>query len=57
MASTAETGPDTRNLIARLWSDQKVRSVIIQIVTLVVILTAVYLILQNVVANLKNVGK
>ena len=57
MAAISETGPDTRNSIARLWRDKEARSVIIQIVTLVVILTAVALILRNVVINLEAVGK
>ncbi len=57
MAAIAETGPDTRNLIARLWSNQQARSVIIQIVTLTVIFAALALILRNVVINLENVGK
>ena len=57
MAAISETGPDTRNSIARLWRDKETRSVIIQIVTLVVILTAVALILRNVVINLEAVGK
>ena len=57
MAAISETGPDKRNPIARLWSNQEARSVIIQIVTLVVILTAIALILRNVVINLEAVGK
>ena len=57
MAAISETGPDTRNSIARLWRDKETRSFIIQIVTLVVILTAVALILRNVVINLEAVGK
>ena len=57
MSSITETGPDTRNLIARLWSNQKARSVIIQIVTLTVVFAALALILRNVVINLEAVGK
>ena len=57
MASITETGPDTRSPIVRLWRNQKTRSVIIQIVTLTVILTAIALILRNVVINLEAVGK
>ncbi len=57
MGAISETGPETRNPIARLWRDKETRSVIIQIVTLVVILTAIALILRNVVINLEAVGK
>jgi general L-amino acid transport system permease protein len=57
MAEISETGSDARNPIARLWRDKETRSIIIQIVTLVVILTAVALILRNVVINLERVGK
>ncbi|MCH9019337.1 MAG: ABC transporter permease subunit [Proteobacteria bacterium] len=57
MAVIAETGPDTRNLIARLWSNQQARSVIIQIVALTVVFAAFGFILRNVVINLENVGK
>jgi general L-amino acid transport system permease protein len=57
MAVISETGPGTRNPIARLWRDKESRSVIIQIVTMVVILTAVALLLRNVVINLAAVGK
>ncbi len=57
MAAISETGPETSNPIARLWRDKKTRSIIIQIVTLAVILTAVGLILRNVVINLAAVGK
>ena len=57
MAATASTGPDTRNLIARLWRNQEARSVIIQIVTLAVIFAALALILRNVVINLETMGK
>ena len=57
MAAIAETGPDKRNPIARLWSNQQARSVIIQIVTLTVIFAVLALILRNVVINLAAVGK
>ncbi len=57
MAAIAETGPDTRNPIARLWNNQKARSVIIQIVALTVIFAALALIGRNVVINLERVGK
>ena len=57
MAAISETGSDARNPIARLWRDKETRSVIVQIVTLAVILTAVGLILRNVVINLEAVGK
>jgi len=57
MAAIAETSPDKRNPIARLWSDQKARSVIIQIVALTVIFAVLALIGRNVVINLERVGK
>ena len=57
MATIAKTGPDTRNLIARLWRNQEARSVIIQIVTLTVIFAALALIFRNVLINLEVVGK
>ena len=57
MATIAETGPDTRNLIARLWRNQEARSVIIQVVTLTVIFAALALIFRNVLINLEVVGK
>ncbi len=57
MAAIAETSPDKRNPIARLWSDQKARSVIIQIVALTVIFGVLALIGRNVVINLERVGK
>ena len=52
MATIAETGPDTRNLIARLWRNQEAWSVIIQVVTLTVIFAALALIFRNVLINL-----
>ncbi len=57
MATISETSPDKRNPIARLWSNQQARSVIIQIVTLTVIFAAFALIIRNVVINLEAVGK
>ncbi len=57
MATISETSPDQRNPIARLWSNQQARSVIIQIVTLTVIFAAFALIIRNVVINLEAVGK
>ena len=57
MAAIAETGPDKRNPLARLWSNQQARSVIIQIVTLTVIFAALALLIRNVVVNLEAVGK
>ena len=57
MATIVETGPDTRNLVTRLWRNHKARSVIIQIVTLTVTFAALALILRNVVINLETVGK
>jgi general L-amino acid transport system permease protein len=57
MATITETGPDTPNLLTRLWRNQKARSVIIQIVTLTVVFAALALILRNVVINLETVGK
>ena len=57
MASITETGSGTRSPIARLWSNQNARSVIIQIVTLTLVFAAIGLILRNVVINLEIVGK
>jgi len=57
MAAISETGSAPSNPIVRLWRDKETRSLIIQIVTLVVILTAVTLLLRNVVLNLERVGK
>jgi general L-amino acid transport system permease protein len=57
MAAISETGSGPSNPIVRLWRDKDTRSLIIQIVTLVVILTAVTLLLRNVVLNLERVGK
>ena len=57
MAAAFETGSDKRNLVARLWSNQEARSVIIQIVTLTVVFAALALILRNVAINLAAVGK
>lgn len=57
MAVTTDTIPDTRNLIARLWSNREARSVIIQIVTMVVLCAVLALIVRNVVVNLAAIGK
>ncbi len=57
MAAISETDTGTSNPLLRLWRDKETRSVIIQIVTMVVILTAVVLLLRNVVINLEAVGK
>ena len=57
MAVTTGTVPDTRNLISRLWSNQEARSVIIQIVTMVLLCAALVLIFRNVVINLAAIGK
>ena len=52
-----ENGPDNRNLIARLWSNQEVRPVIIQIVTVTVVFAVLALIIRNVTLNLETIGK
>ena len=57
MAATTDTVPDTRNPIARLWSNREARSVIIQIVTMVVLCAVLALIVRNVVVNLAAIGK
>ena len=57
MAAIAETSSRKRNPIARLWSNQQARSVIIQIVTLTVIFAALAMLVRNVVVNLEAVGK
>ena len=57
MAANSGTGPETRNVVARLWRNQEARSVIIQIVTVTVLFAALALILRNVVTNLETVGK
>jgi len=57
MAAISETGPDSRNALARLWSNKEARSVIIQIVTLTLIFAVLAMLLRNVVINLERVGK
>ena len=57
MAANSGTGPETRDVVARLWRNQEARSVIIQIVTVTVLFAALALILRNVVTNLETVGK
>ncbi len=57
MAAISETGSGPSNPITRLWRDKETRSIIIQVVTLVVILTVVALLIRNVVINLERVGK
>ena len=46
-----------RGLIARLWSHQETRSVIVQIVTLAIVFAVAALVLRNVVINLEAIGK
>ncbi len=53
----SENGSDNRNLIARLWSNQEVRPVIIQIVTVAVVFAVLALIIRNVTINLETIGK
>ena len=57
MAAISETGPDTRNALARLWGNKEARSVIIQIVTMAVLFATLYFLYKNVVTNLERVGK
>ena len=57
MAANSGAGPETRDVVARLWRNQEARSVIIQIVTVTVLFAALALILRNVVTNLETVGK
>ncbi len=57
MAVTTDTVPDTRNLISRLWSNQETRSVIIQVVTMVVLFALLVLVVRNVMINLAAIGK
>ena len=57
MAVTTDIIPDTRNPIARLWGNREARSVIIQIVTMVVLCAVLALIVRNVVVNLAAIGK
>ena len=57
MAANSGTGPETRDVVARLWRNQEARSVIIQIVTVTLLFAALALILRNVVTNLETVGK
>ena len=57
MAAVTGAGSHTRNPIARLWSNKEVRSVIVQIVTVAVLVGALVVVFQNVVANLAAIGK
>ncbi len=57
MAVSTDTIPDPRNLISRLWRNQETRSVIIQVVTMVVLCAVLALIVRNVVINLAAIGK
>ncbi len=57
MAAISETGPDTRNVILRLWGNKEARSVIIQILTMAVLFAVLALVARNVVINLARLGK
>ena len=48
---------DNRSAIARLWSNQEARAVIIQIATMVVVFAVLALVLRNVALNLEAIGK
>ena len=48
---------EDRSPLSRLWSNKETRSLILQIVTLVVVLTLVALVLRNVAINLEAIGK
>ena len=48
---------DNRSAIARLWSNQEARAVIIQIVTIAVVFAVLALVLRNVALNLEAIGK
>ncbi len=50
-------GPPERNPIARLWYDKEKRSIIMQIFTVVLLLTFFGMIISNAVENLKLLGK
>lgn len=50
-------GDDERNPIARLWYDKKIRSVILQILTIVLFFAFFAFIISNAVANLALLGK
>ena len=48
---------EDRSLIARLWSNQETRSVIVQIVTMAIVFALLALVLRNVAINLEAIGK
>jgi general L-amino acid transport system permease protein len=50
-------GPPERNPIARLWYDKETRSIIMQILTVVLLLTFFGFIINNAVENLRLLGK
>ncbi len=52
MAVVAGTDVDTRNRIARLWSNKETRSVIVQILTVAVLFAVIALVFRNVSINL-----
>jgi general L-amino acid transport system permease protein len=57
-SSAAKQGDgEERNPIARLWYDKKTRSVIVQILTMVLIFAFFAFIISNAVANLRVLGK
>ena len=57
MTAVTGAGSHTRNPIARLWSNKEARSVIVQIVTVALLVGALVVVFQNVVANLAAIGK
>ena len=48
---------EERGSLARLWSNKETRSLILQTVTLVVVLTVAALVLRNIAINLEAIGK
>ena len=50
-------GPPERNPIARLWYDKETRSIILQILTVVLLLTFFGFIINNAIENLRLLGK
>ena len=55
--SAASSSSESGNLLLRLWRNQEVRPVIIQIVTITVVFFLAAMILRNVIINLEAIGK
>ena len=57
VGSYTAASPQQRNIVSRIWNDKQTRSVIVQIIALIVLLLLFGSMIRNAIANLEALGK